>query len=48
MSRTHAAARSLLLEHWQRTVVDAAITVSDSLGTTRAGVAKVANQILGQ
>ena len=44
MSSAHAAARSLLLDHWQRTVLDAAITVTDELGTARAGVTKEANR----
>jgi cyclopropane-fatty-acyl-phospholipid synthase len=44
MPAAFASARTLLLDHWQRTIRDAAITVTDSLGTVRAGVAKEVNQ----
>lgn len=44
MFDAHAAARTMLLNHWRRTIRDAAITVTDASGTERIGVAKEANQ----
>lgn len=44
MFNAQTAARTMLLNHWRRTIRDAAITVTDPTGTERVGLAPGDNQ----